>query len=55
MVLATCSMAHRTSFNWYNGPPTRNLGLFLACKRNEIERFERFVTDWEFREYACHL
>jgi hypothetical protein len=51
----TCSMAHRTSSDWYNGPPTRNLGLFLACKRNEIERFEQFVTDWEFREYACHL
>jgi glutamine synthetase len=28
---------------------------FLAYKRNEIERFERFVTDWEFREYAYHL
>jgi len=27
----------------------------LAYKRNEIERFERFVTDWEFREYAYHL
>jgi len=23
--------------------------------RNEIERFKRFVTDWEFREYAYHL
>jgi len=21
----------------------------------KIERFERFVTDWEFREYAYHL
>ena len=28
---------------------------FLAFKRNEIERFERYVTDWEFREYAYHL
>ena len=28
---------------------------FLAYKRNEIERFERDVTDWEFREYAYHL
>jgi glutamine synthetase len=28
---------------------------FLGYKRNEIERFERFVTDWEFREYAYHL
>jgi hypothetical protein len=27
----------------------------LACERNEIERFERFVTDGEFREYAYHL
>ncbi|HEY6277663.1 MAG TPA: glutamine synthetase family protein [Streptosporangiaceae bacterium] len=28
---------------------------FVAYKRNEIERFEHFVTDWEFREYAYHL
>jgi glutamine synthetase len=28
---------------------------FLPYKRNEIERFERFVADWEFREYAHHL
>jgi glutamine synthetase len=28
---------------------------FLTYKRNEIERFERFVTDWEFREYTYHL
>jgi glutamine synthetase len=28
---------------------------FLAYKRNEIERFERYVTDWEFREYGYHL
>jgi glutamine synthetase len=28
---------------------------FLAYKRNEVERFERFVTDWEFKEYAYHL
>lgn len=28
---------------------------FLAYKRSEVERFERFVTDWEFREYAYHL
>lgn len=28
---------------------------FLAYKRNEVERFERYVTDWEFREYAYHL
>ncbi|HEX9520320.1 MAG TPA: glutamine synthetase family protein [Streptosporangiaceae bacterium] len=28
---------------------------FLTYKRNEIERLERFVTDWEFREYSYHL
>jgi glutamine synthetase len=28
---------------------------FLTYKRNEIGRFERFVTDWEFREYTYHL
>ena len=28
---------------------------FLQYKRNEIDRFERYVTDWEFGEYAYHL
>jgi glutamine synthetase len=28
---------------------------FVSYKRNEIERFERYVTDWEFGEYAYHL
>ena len=28
---------------------------FVTYKRNEIERFGRFVTDWEFREYVYHL
>lgn len=28
---------------------------FLSYKRNEVERFQRFVTDWEFTEYAYHL
>jgi glutamine synthetase len=28
---------------------------FVTYKRNEIERFERYVTDWEMREYAYHL
>jgi glutamine synthetase len=31
------------------------VGSFLAYKRNEIERFNSHVTDWEFREYAYHL
>ncbi|WP_283135438.1 glutamine synthetase family protein [Rhizohabitans arisaemae] len=28
---------------------------YLAYKRDEVERFSRFVTDWELREYAYHL
>jgi glutamine synthetase len=28
---------------------------FLDYKRNELERFSHWVTDWEFREYAYHL
>ncbi|PZH19209.1 glutamine synthetase [Streptomyces sp. NTH33] len=28
---------------------------YLTYKRNEVERFERHVTDWEFTEYAYHL
>jgi glutamine synthetase len=28
---------------------------FVTYKRDEVERFERFVTDWELREYAYHL
>jgi glutamine synthetase len=28
---------------------------FVAYKRNELQRFSRYVTDWEFREYAYHL
>jgi glutamine synthetase len=27
---------------------------FLTYKRNEIDRFHRHVTDWEFTEYAYH-
>lgn len=29
--------------------------MFLAYKRDELERFSHWVTDWEFREYAYHL
>ena len=29
--------------------------MFLAYKRHELERFSRWVTDWEFGEYAYHL
>ena len=28
---------------------------FVAYKRNELERFSHWVTDWEFREYSYHL
>ncbi len=33
----------------------RFVATFLAYKRGEVERFSRWVTDWEFREYAYHL
>ena len=26
-----------------------------APKRNELERFSHWITDWEFREYTYHL
>jgi glutamine synthetase len=28
---------------------------FVQYKRNELERFHKHVTDWEFREYSYHL
>ncbi|MDX3732899.1 glutamine synthetase family protein [Streptomyces caniscabiei] len=28
---------------------------YLSYKRDEVERFQRHVTDWEFTEYAYHL
>lgn len=31
------------------------VSAFLAYKRNEIERFNHFITDWEFLEYSYHL
>ncbi|RSM86526.1 glutamine synthetase [Kibdelosporangium aridum] len=41
-------------------PLTETLGKdfvtsFLSYKRDEVERFQRHVTDWEFTEYAYHL
>ncbi|MEU7582657.1 glutamine synthetase family protein [Streptomyces sp. NPDC041068] len=30
-------------------------GAFLTYKRNEIERCQQAVTDWEFAEYAFHI
>ena len=31
------------------------VATFLTYKRDEIQRFSQWVTDWEFREYAYHL
>jgi glutamine synthetase len=28
---------------------------FVTYKHNELERFDHWVTDWEFREYTYHL
>ncbi len=33
----------------------RFVTAFRAYKANELMRFSRYVTDWEFREYAYHL
>jgi glutamine synthetase len=33
----------------------RFVAAFVAYKRDEVERFSHFVTDWEFREYSYHL
>ena len=33
----------------------RFVDAFLKYKRNELERFDHWVTDWEFREYTYHL
>lgn len=33
----------------------RFVGVYLAYKRDELVRFGRWVTDWEFREYAYHM
>jgi glutamine synthetase len=42
-----------TDFAELLGP--RFVQTFVAFKRDELERFSRYVTDWEFREYAYHL
>jgi glutamine synthetase len=48
-----------SSVGWQYRPPeladvlgSYFVSSFLAHKRNEIERY---VTNWEFREYAYHL
>ena len=28
---------------------------FLAYKRDEIDRFNSWITDWEFHEYTYHI
>ena len=33
----------------------RFVAAFLAYKRNEIERFNSWITDWEFHEYTYHI
>lgn len=42
-----------TDFGTLLGP--QFVKTFLDYKRNELERFHRHVTDWEFREYSYHL
>lgn len=33
----------------------RFTAAFLAYKRDEVERFRSWVTDWEFQEYTTHI
>ena len=42
-----------TTFGEVLGMPFVN--MFVAYKRNEIERFDHWITDWEFREYTYHI
>lgn len=50
---ALTALEHDAAFADLLGP--QFIRTFLTYKRNEVERFSRFVTDWEFREYAYHL
>ena len=31
------------------------MNAFLAYKRDEVERFRTWITDWEFHEYTYHI
>ena len=31
------------------------VNAFLTYKRDEIDRFNSWITDWEFHEYTYHL
>ncbi len=53
LTVALDALEADTEFADLLGP--RFVRTFLAYKRNELERFSRYVTDWEFREYAYHL
>ena len=33
----------------------RFVNAFLAYKRDEVERFRTWITDWEFHEYTYHI
>ena len=49
------------STHWRRTPPSPSCSArtsptsYLTYKRDEVERFQRHVTDWEFTEYAYHL
>lgn len=34
---------------------SRFVNSFLAYKRDEVERFRTWITDWEFHEYTYHI
>ncbi|HEU5265632.1 MAG TPA: glutamine synthetase family protein [Jatrophihabitans sp.] len=33
----------------------RFVNAFVAYKRNELDRFSKWITDWEFEEYTYHI
>ena len=46
--------------HWRPTPIAEVLGMpfvnaFTAYKRDEIERFNAWITDWEFGEYTYHI
>ena len=53
--LSTALDALEATPSWPTCSASYFVTSFLSYKRNEIERFERYVTDWEFGEYAYHL
>ena len=55
MILHRRSMRSRQTPTWQESLASSSSRRSCTYKRNELERFHHWVTDWEFREYAYHL